>query len=196
MLSLRLMRCWHLRSYFVGFAQWGWFCHLRACENPTPHLLCVVGWPAPTLSLSGVLEGGEFWKCVFLGICASQEGLSVHGNISSAFNWPGRGCSLECGAYATLELLLQYNTCTEISWLLMTARLGLADFFGPKFLLLPRATLKTPRRTCLSYQSVLEHGDCCRDSEYWCLQKLCRGVQNYLNFLPEHRWLYFPFSSL
>lgn len=165
MLSLRLMRCWHLRSYFVGFAQWGWFCHLRACENPTPHLLFVVGWPAPTLSLSGVLEGGEFWKCIFLGICASQEGLSVHGNISSAFNWPGRGCSLECGAYATLELLLQYNTCTEISWLLMTARLGLADFFGPKFLLLPRATLKTPRRTCLSYQSVLEHGDCCRGSE-------------------------------
>lgn len=50
----------------------------------------------------------------------------------------------------------------------MAARLGPADFSGAKFLLLPSATLKTPprRRTCLSYQSVVEHSDCCRDSEY------------------------------
>lgn len=112
---------------------------LKACGNLTPHLLCVVGWPAPTLGPAGVLEGGEFWKCIFLGICASQEGLSIHRIIPSAFPWPGRGWSLEWGAYATLGLLwlLQQNTCTEISWLLLTARLGLADFFGTKFLLLP-----------------------------------------------------------
>lgn len=116
---------------------------LRTCENPTPRSLCVVDWPAPTLSPSGVLEDGGFWKCIFLGICASQESLCVHRIIPSAFHWPGRGCRLVCGAYATLELLLllQCNTCTGISWLLMTAGLGLTDFFGTEFLLLPSAAL-------------------------------------------------------
>lgn len=41
----------------------------------------------PTLTLcgpAGVLEDGEFWKCIFLGISASQESLSVHRMIPSA----------------------------------------------------------------------------------------------------------------
>lgn len=125
---------------------------LRTPENPT-HLLCVVGWPASTLGPAGALKGGEFWKCIFLGICASQGDLSVHGIIPSALQWPGRGCSFEWGAYATtLELLflLQYDTCTGISWLLMAARLGPADFLGTKFLLLSSARHLLEELDCIT----------------------------------------------
>lgn len=116
---------------------------LRTPENPT-HLLCVVGWPASTLGPAGALKGGEFWKCIFLGICASQGDLSVHGIIPSALHWPGRGCSLEWGPYPTLELLFL------LQWLLMAARLGPADFLGTKFLLLSSARHLLEELACIT----------------------------------------------
>lgn len=105
LLALSLMRCWHSRSYFVGFAGWGQFCHCWGLVEIPPHISSK-SHPALTLcGPAGVLEDGEFWKCIFLGISASQESLSVHRVIPSALPWPGRGWRIECGAYATLELL-------------------------------------------------------------------------------------------
>lgn len=86
---------------------------LRTPENPT-HLLCVVGWPASTLGPAGALKGGEFWKCIFLGIFASQGDLST-----GSFRLP---CT-DLGEDVALsgDLIQHWNCCSCCSgswWLL------------------------------------------------------------------------------